>query len=780
VTVRRHFACLLTVASKTQLAIEYCYRLRERSPKYWVFWVHASSSTRLETSVREMTELLKLPGRDDSHSNIIQLFGNWLRCSTSQWLLVLDNADVEDVLFNSMDSGNNTTSMQDLKRPIDYLLVPTHGQTILTTRYQRVASRCLDACDVINVGPMDTIDAASLFRNRTEQIHTPVDIDKLAQALDYVPLAIAQAAAYTQNFVPPCSIAVYLAKLGETNKSDASLLRANFNELRRDPDSSNSIITTWQVSFEHIRKLRPSAADRLFLMSFFDHRGIPKTLLRMNDPIETAPPSESSGTLPSRLGLLLSGSEAQSNLASNVGSLAIEDTTEDIELERDISLLHDFHLLAVKVDTNELEMHPLVHLSARKWLESHGKRDEYMYKSMDTLDSALDIHPVDRMTEFMLQWKELYPHVQLALESRPRSEKVWSRQMNILEGARTFMSLQQRYPEAEVLSRRLRVECKHQLGDEHPATLRSESLFGRTLKALGKYEDALGIFEHVLGVAERKFEPDRSNKEFMFECLMPIGELEREIGSFAKAEVYLRRALECIADSTDECGQNRVVQSRVICTRSLVEVLLGQGKHQDAEDMCHQLLELCAHYGNDHRFRLASSLPLASLLPDEGRLDEASEVLQQGLKAVNLRAVVNHLDIWQATMSLASIFRQQKKMREVANLFQQFMENCVKVLGEEHPFTLESAETYAAALNVLGEHDKAIGVLRSCVIRSERVLGPDHEKTVLRTRRLMEWEQEFKEAEESQAARKVHDPQETKNVPKKQATRRKRNKCAVQ
>jgi hypothetical protein len=121
---RPHFTYLLTVASKTQLAIMYCHRLRERSPEYWIFWLHASRSTRLETSVREMAEFLKLSGRDEPKVNILQLFGNWLRCSTSQWLLVLDNADFENVLFNPTIAGNNATPGQVSKRPIGYLLCP--------------------------------------------------------------------------------------------------------------------------------------------------------------------------------------------------------------------------------------------------------------------------------------------------------------------------------------------------------------------------------------------------------------------------------------------------------------------------------------------------------------------------------------------------------------------------------------------------------------------------------------------------------------------------------
>lgn len=40
---------------------------------------------------------------------------------------------------------------------------------------------------------------------------------------------------------------------------------------------------TWQISSEHIRSLRRSAADLLSLMSFFDRQGIPGWVLNPSD-----------------------------------------------------------------------------------------------------------------------------------------------------------------------------------------------------------------------------------------------------------------------------------------------------------------------------------------------------------------------------------------------------------------------------------------------------------------------------------------------------------------
>ena len=46
-------------------------------------------------------------------------------------------------------------------------------------------------------------------------------------------------------------------------------------DTRRDWSAVHSIFMTWQISFDHIRGQRPSAARLLSLMSLFDRQGIP-------------------------------------------------------------------------------------------------------------------------------------------------------------------------------------------------------------------------------------------------------------------------------------------------------------------------------------------------------------------------------------------------------------------------------------------------------------------------------------------------------------------------
>lgn len=89
------------VYRKSQLAIEYSYRIRDKSPTTWVFWVHASSKARIEEGYRRIAEATRLPGRDDPKVNILQLVRAWLSNeSNGRWVTIVDSADDSSTLVD--------------------------------------------------------------------------------------------------------------------------------------------------------------------------------------------------------------------------------------------------------------------------------------------------------------------------------------------------------------------------------------------------------------------------------------------------------------------------------------------------------------------------------------------------------------------------------------------------------------------------------------------------------------------------------------------------------
>lgn len=141
---------------------------------------------------------------------------------------------------------------------------------------------------------MDSLDASALMKAKlgyqTEQgVATQDDIMKLTETLEFMPLAIVQAAAYIRHPASRCFVAQYLEDFQSSDSQKLKLLDYDVGNIHRDMDAKNSILVTWSLSFEHIRQTQPSAADLLSLMSLFDRQGIPEAVLQKQIPQEQIP-----------------------------------------------------------------------------------------------------------------------------------------------------------------------------------------------------------------------------------------------------------------------------------------------------------------------------------------------------------------------------------------------------------------------------------------------------------------------------------------------------------
>jgi len=92
---------------------------------------------------------------------------------------------------------------------------------------------------------MDQAYALALLRNKLEGSFKQDDAVALAEALDYMPLAITQAAAYISQRAPRATVLTYLQNLHKGDRDRAKLLDMNIGDSCRDNTALNSIITTW-------------------------------------------------------------------------------------------------------------------------------------------------------------------------------------------------------------------------------------------------------------------------------------------------------------------------------------------------------------------------------------------------------------------------------------------------------------------------------------------------------------------------------------------------------
>lgn len=398
---------MLTCCRKSQLAIEYCYRLREQSPDTWVLWVHASNAARFNSSIRDAADQLQMAGRDDPKADIIQLFQGWLQNSRNgRWLLVLDNADEASYLLQPreemLDKMNESGAYAGEKRLYEHIPICPHGSVIVTTRSREMAASLVDDADMITVEPMVEELALRLIEKKLGPQADNTTTKQLVAALEYMPLAISQAAAYINQRGARSSVQQYLEEFERSERSRMRLLTVNSREHRRDREATNSITMTWQISFEHIRQYRESAADLLSLMSFYDNEGIPETLLHVHQQLSTGTKCETEQTRQDDVDGANSGSE----------SLTDESFEEDIITLRDYSFVFD------TLNGKVFKMHRLVQLATRGWLKSHKQDVYWLERSLTNLDAALPYS----VYKYWADCRALLPHAKLAFSLAPKTQ----------------------------------------------------------------------------------------------------------------------------------------------------------------------------------------------------------------------------------------------------------------------------------------------------------------------------------------------------------------------
>jgi tetratricopeptide (TPR) repeat protein len=594
-----------------------------------VFWVHASNTARLEQSFREIAELVKVRGYKDPQADVFKLVHDWLRNKQNgPWLLVLDNADDAGVLSplpsngqtssedNGADGGTGRGSSSSAlqQRLSRYLPPSTHGSVLVTSRTRHAAIQLVEDSDIISIEPMHDVAAqALLYKKLGDKVDRSDGIADLAAALEHMPLALVQAAAYIRERAPRCSVRQYLAEYRESDNRKTSLLNQAAGHLRRDEAARNSILLTWQISFEHIRSSRRSAADLLSLMSFFDRQGIQDALLRR--------PSS---------------------------------TADHNSFEDDVVILRDYSFITVTNDANTFEMHGLVQLATRTWLENRGQLDRWRERFISNLCAEMPIGTHENWQKCQV----LFPHARAALAQRPKDEKSLREWALLLFNAAWYASERGRAGEAEHMST-VSMEVRREVcGKEDQDTLSSMELIGQAKESRGRWKEAELINRQTLALSEKALGLEHPST----------------LASMSNLALMLRR----------------------------------QGKYEAAESMNRQTLALSEKVlGLEHPNTLTSMSNLAGVLERQGKYEAAESMDRQTLALKEKVLGLEHPSTLASMNNLALVLERQGKYEAAESMDRQTLALKKKVLGLEHPNTLTIMSNLALVLERQGKYEAA-------------------------------------------------------------------------
>jgi hypothetical protein len=202
--------------------------------------VHGSTTSRFEKIYRNIADRLELPGRYDLKVSVLQLVKDWL-CddANGRWTMVLDNVDDVEV-FYAQPSGDSSSPLAA------YLSQSHNGSIFMISRSRDVAAKLTGSYkNVKEVQAIDQGQALQLLRNKLDDGFNENNAADLLDTLDYITLAITQAAVYISRRAPRTTVSSYLDEFRKNDRKKANLLNRDTGDLRWDESASNSVITTW-------------------------------------------------------------------------------------------------------------------------------------------------------------------------------------------------------------------------------------------------------------------------------------------------------------------------------------------------------------------------------------------------------------------------------------------------------------------------------------------------------------------------------------------------------
>ncbi|KAJ5715158.1 uncharacterized protein N7483_012339 [Penicillium malachiteum] len=738
---------------KSQLAVEYCYRAREKSPQTWVFWVHSSNAARFEQGYDRIANQAKIPGRQSSGTVLLKSVLNWFQDTRRKWILVLDNVDDNGFLYEpryfDKDEGGARMSL------FDFLPRSVNGSIIMTTRSKKVAQRFVEDRDLIQIDPMSHANAQGLLKAKLgDQVKADNndDVAKLAELLECLPLAIVQAAAYIKRQAPLCSVNQYIEEFEKSDSQRFKLLEYEAGHPRRHWEASNSVLITWQLSIDQIRANNPSAADLLSLMSFFDRHAIPGSLLHITAEAQFQVPAivaqsvkeskiESSHSserfsihcfkkkVSNRLHKLRSTPRQTSVSSNNVDPVTLPNEkpqpkspcSEVYNFQHDISILRDYSFVSVGRDPTLFEMHRLVQLATRKWLEANGMTDKWRQEFIGRLYKVLDDDEETKQHRMLCQ--SLLPHVELAMSQRPSVNELLSRWAELLAlGAMHAQSIGNLWIMLSLTT--TATNAMRQLyGADSEDTMAVTLLSGTAHLQLGHYTEAEALFQEVLNTSESTIGPQNPLRLSAIHDLACVYQWQ---GRLKEAET---EGLKVIELRKKILGVENPITLLSMGNLALVYQL--QGRWKEARMLGEEVLQVRKRIlGEEHTDTIAAMSLLVMTYQSEGRFSEAQELAQNAVDVYKRTVGVEHPNYITAMNNLCVIYCSEGRDAEAQTLLNELLITSTKTLGPEHPVTLTTTDNLAHSHSRLNNWKEAIRLMENTMLVRRKIMGLEHYDTL--------------------------------------------------
>ncbi|MEO3839876.1 tetratricopeptide repeat protein [Streptomyces sp. B22F1] len=667
---------------KTQLAADYARTTWDSGEVDVLLWISASSRSAITAGYAQAAvELLAADPGDPEKA--AETFLAWLEPKAGQkpcrWLIVLDDvADPADIRGCWPPASR-------------------HGRVLVTTRRREAALSGADRHRV-TVGLFTPQEAAAYLTAvlTAHDRHEPGDqVNGLAADLGYLPLALAQAAAYLIDVDLTC---ISYRELLADRKQLADLLP----EPDALPDDQRATVAaTWSLSIERADRIRPAGLARpmLQLAAMLDPNGIPAAVFTSQPAVEY---------LTKRCSPSGTGSTHQ------LAQLTADDAVLTLRV------LHRLSLIDHTPDTphQAVRVHQLVQRATRDTL-SPGQYEQLARTAADALTDAWPA--IERDTDIAQALRDNTDALTRVAEDalyRPDLHRVLLRTGSSLGEAGQVTA-------ATAHFRRLAETTSHHLGPDHPDTLTARNNLAGWRSKAGDAAGAAAVFQELLADQLRVLGPDH-----------PGTLATRSNLALLRGEAAVFQ--ELLADQLRVFGPDHL---DALVTRSNLASL--RSKTGDAAGAAAAFEELLADQlrvlGPDHLFTLVTRSNLASLRGHAGDEGGAAAAFEE-LLADQLRVLgPNHPETLVTRSYLASLRGGAGDAGGAAAAFEELLADRLRVLGPNHPETLATRNNLAHWRGKAGDAGGAAAAFEELLADRLRVLGPNHPETLATRNNLAGW-----------------------------------------
>ena len=593
---------------KTQLAVEYAYRHAGDYALVW--WLRSEQSAALAAEYAALATPLALPEKDAPQQPVIIAAVRDALRHRRDWLLVFDNANAPEEIRDFLPGAG--------------------GHVLITSRHAAWSG----VAQKVEVKKWPPEVAVEFLLKRTGQADAAAAGD-LARELDFLPLALEQAAAYIESAGK--TLAGYLTLF---RQHQVALLKRGVS----GTDDSATVAKTWEISFQRIEKESPAGAALLHLCAFFAPDDIPRDVIAAGAIFLPEP------------------------LRATVGDgLAFDDA---------VSAIRRYSLIETGGEAT-LSLHRLVQAVIRERLGEDGRK-QWSEAAVKVVNKVFPEESDDVRT-----WKEcdrLLPHAIATTDFAESLGVGLEATARLINQMGTYAWGRAEYASAKTNFGRALLIVETAYGPDHPEVAIRVNNIGSVLQALGDLPDAKAAFERALRIFEKAFGPDHPNVATLVNNL---GNVLRALDDLPGAKAAIERALQI-----DEKAFGHDHPDVATDVNSLGGVLQALKDLPGAEAAFERALQIDEKaFGPDHPNVARDVNNLGGVLEALGNLPGAKAAHERALGIDEKAFGPEHPSVAIRVNNLGRVLRDMGDLPGAKAAFERALAICRKVLGDDHPRT---------------------------------------------------------------------------------------------